>query len=244
MQSEGDSWPEVGLNVPDGHGMQPKLPLANVPAGHIGRAHTTLHVPLQSASFHCPGPKVFTHNSPLPELLGFRVALNEQYPMQLPAVVMPLKNGAMPGVDRFIAHWNWLELLLYGIRRVPAVHATTEAPAMVDTNAFWHELKMAGSVPFLEAQNANASVQFSDTPEFQYMVAPVQPVLEFRWSGHAEHFDEPMLENVPSAHGEQNMFPPVENVLAGQQLQTAVPFVELYVPPGQGKHPVVNGLVE
>ena len=104
--------------------------------------------------------------------------MNEQYPMQLPAVVMPLKNGAMPGVDRFIAHWNWLELLLYGIRRVPAVHATTEAPAMVDTNAFWHELKMAGRVPFLEAQNANASVQLSDTPVFQYVVVMLQSSAE------------------------------------------------------------------
>ena len=129
--------------------------------------------------------------------------MNEQYPMQLPAVVMPLKNGAMPGVDRFIAHWNWLELLLYGIRRVPAVHATTEAPAMVDTNAFWHELKMAGSVPFLEAQNANASVQFSDTPVFQYVVAPWHPVLEFRFSRHAEHDDEWHSEKVPAGHRRQ-----------------------------------------
>ena len=93
--------------------------------------------------------------------------MNEQYPMQLPAVVMPLKNGAMPGVDRFIAHWNWLELLLYGIRRVPAVHATTEAPATAETSVSWQGFKMAGSVPFLDAQNANASVQFSDTPVFQ-----------------------------------------------------------------------------
>ena len=63
---------------------------------------------------------------------------------------MPLKNS-MPGDDLFVTHWNWLELLLYGRRRVPAVHV--RAPPEADTStAFWEADKIDGSDPLSDAQ--------------------------------------------------------------------------------------------
>ena len=103
--------------------------------------------------------------------------------MQLPTpAVIPLKKTG-PDAERFVTHWNWFELLLYGARRVPAVHVQLAPPDTFVMISFWHADWMTGRDPPSDEQKANASVQLIIRPDFQSTFVS-QLAREVNLSGH------------------------------------------------------------
>jgi hypothetical protein len=138
------------------------------PGGHTVISQTVEEMLAQARPFQRPAVilLVDTHISAGVGLLGCPAA-KLQYVMHDPALVTPLKKG-IRNVE-LIAHWNWLELLLYGCRRVPAVHVL-DGKRVVPTSLM-QLLVINGSVAFQEEQNVYASVQFMLSPVIQYLFA-------------------------------------------------------------------------
>ncbi len=120
MQAADEFWSSRGLYVPAGHDTHVVGPVEYDPGGQNGISHITGKMEEHWMSFHSPTIFAFvdTHCS-IPHQLFGSPALNLQYVMHDPPVLTPLKKG-IRNVE-FSAHWNWLELLLYGSKRVPAV---------------------------------------------------------------------------------------------------------------------------